>query len=390
MARNLIDVLEQMLGSNEVLSRIGALIGLSPERVKGAIGAAVPAILAGLAGAAQTARGRDQLAGLTHAQDISLLDNITGALGGGNERSLIDTGSGMLSSLLGQGKLDALSGAIGKFAGISQSSTGSLLAALAPVVMGTVAREQRSQGLDAEGLAGMLSDQKDHIARALPAGLASSLGSAGLLEGIADRLGQAVSATAQTGRATAAEAGRAASVAATTAAGMAGSAASAARSSSGSMTRWVVGAVVVLAALWAGYHFLSRSERVQQAADKAAGTAAQVGESAKNLMVGDVDLSQQTTGVFEDATKALNDVTDSASAELAVPKLNDVNDSLSKLGGLVDQLPAEGKSALAALIAGVLPKLEALIAKVNDIPGAKEVIGPIADSMLEKLRAMTA
>jgi Bacterial protein of unknown function (DUF937) len=132
----------------------------------------------------------------------------------------------MLSSLLGQGKLDALSGAISKFAGLNQGSTGSLLGALAPVVMGTLAREQRAEGLDAQGLARMLSDQKDHIVQALPANLASSLGSAGLLEGIADRLGQGVSAASQAGRATAAEAARAANVAATAAATRAGSAAS--------------------------------------------------------------------------------------------------------------------------------------------------------------------
>ena len=390
MARNLIDLLEQMLGSNEVLSRIGALIGLSPEKVKGAVGAAVPAILASLAGAAQTSRGRDQLTGLMRNQDTSLLDNLTGALGGGNAKSLVDTGSGMLSSLLGPGKLDALSAAIGKFAGLNQSSTGSLLGALAPVVMGTLAREQRSQGLDAEGLARLLSDQKDHIAQALPANLASSLGSAGLLEGVADRLGQGASAATQTGRATAAEAARAANVAATAAAGRAGSAASTARRSGGSMVGWAIGALVVLAVLWAGYHFLFSGGQVQQAADKAAGTAAQVGEGAKNLMVGDVDLGRQVSGVVDGATKTLNDVTDSASAQVAAPKLKDLDDSLTKLKGLVDQLPAEGKSALAALVAGALPTLEALITKVNEIPGAGEAIKPITDPMLEKLRAISA
>lgn len=386
MMRNLIDLLEQMLGSNEVLSRIGALIGLSPDRVKSAIGAAVPAILASLVGAAQTSRGADQLTGLVRTQDPSLLDNITGALGGGNEKSLIDAGSGMLSSLLGQGKLDALSGAIGKFAGLNQSSTGCLLGALAPVVMSTLAREQRSQGLDAQGLVRMLTDQKDNIAHALPANLASSLGSAGLLGGIGDRLAQGASSAAQAGRATAAEATRAASAARTTAAGLAAPA----RRDSGSIGRWAIGALVVLAVLWAGYHFLFRSEPVQQAADKAAGAVTQVGDAAKNLTVGDVDLGQEVKGVFDGATKALNDVTDDASAKAAASKLHELDDSLTKLKGLVDQLPADGKSALKTLVAGALPGLEALITKVNAIPGAGEAIKPITDPMLEKLRAMTA
>jgi hypothetical protein len=387
MALNLIDLLERLLGSNEVLSRIGALMGLSPEKTRAAIGAAVPAILAGLVGVAQKPEGRNQLAAMAKAQDASLLDNVTGALSGGRENALIDSGRGMLSSLFGQSQLDGLTGAIGRSTGLNQSTAGSLLGALAPMVLGALGREQHSQGLDAQGLAGMLRGQKDNIAQALPAGLASALGPTGLLDGVADRLGEGVSRVAQAGRATAADVTRTAGVAATTAAG---STAYAPQRAGGSMLRWIVGLAVLLAVLWIAYHFLWRGEQVREAGDTAPGTPAQVGEPAGNLMVGDVDVGQQITGVFESATATLNGITDAASAEAAVPKLNELNDSLTKLGGLVDQLPAEGKSALAALVSGSLPSLETLIAKVNEIPGAGEVIKPVADSMLGKLRAMTA
>ena len=107
-------------------------------------------------------------------------------------------------------------------------------------------------------------------------------------------------------------------------------------------------------------------------------------------MVGDVNVGQQVTDVFNNATTALNGVTDAASAQAAVPKLNGINDSLTKLGGLVDQLPAEGKTALASLVSGLLPNLEALIAKVTALPGVGDIIKPVTDTMLERLRALTA
>ena len=107
-------------------------------------------------------------------------------------------------------------------------------------------------------------------------------------------------------------------------------------------------------------------------------------------MVGDVDVGREITGWFENATTTLDGITDAGSAEAALPKLNELNDGLTKLGGLVEQLPAEGKSALAALVSGSLANLEALIAKVSELPGVGDVIKPVADSMLEKLRAMTA
>jgi hypothetical protein len=53
-------------------------------------------------------------------------------------------------------------------------------------------------------------------------------------------------------------------------------------------------------------------------------------------------------------------------------------------------LPAEGKSALAALINGALPEVEALIARVTEIPGVGAVIKPTADALVAKLKAMTA
>jgi hypothetical protein len=225
----------------------------------------------------------------------------------------------------------------------------------------------------------MLSAQRDKIAHALPAGLASALGPTGLLEGVAGRLGEGVSTAAPAARATAAEATRAASAAA-----------HAPQRGGSSPWRWIVGAAAVLGLLWVAYQFLSRDEQVRDAADRPADTAARVDTPAQNLLVGDVDVGQQVTGVVETATTALNGVTDAASAQAAVPKLNELNDSLTKLSGLVDQLPAQGKSTLAALVSWALPNLEALVNKVSEIPGAGDLIKPVADPMLEKVRAMTA
>ena len=370
MAQNLIDLLERLLGSNDVLSRLGALIGLSPENTKGVVGAAVPAILAALVGLAQRPEGRDRLAAAVQSQDTSMLDNLAGALSGGREQSLAESGRSLLSSLFGAGKLDGLASAIGRSSGINQGSAGSLLGALAPAVLGALGREQRAQGLDAQGLARLLTSQKDSIVQALPAGLASELGPTGLLDGVTDRLGEGVSAAAPAGRTTAAAATRPAGVTAT------------APPKRSSLLPWIIGIAAVLVLAWLAYHFLYRGEQMRE--------ATQVGEPAANLMVGDVNVGQQVTDVFTNATTALNGVTDAASAEAALPKLNGINDSLTKLGGLAGQLPAEGKAALATLVSGQLANLEALIAKVTALPGVGDIVKPVTDTMLERLRALTA
>jgi cytoskeletal protein RodZ len=200
-----------------------------------------------------------------------------------------------------------------------------------------------------------------------------------------------VSTTAQAARTARAEAARTASVATSTAPGAAGATTTAARqrtSGGSSWLRWLIGLIVLLVLIWLAWQYLFRGQMEEAVAPTT--PPATVGEPAQNLVVGDVNLGQEVTGAFESATAALNDVTDPASAEAALPRLTEINTNLDRLGGLVGQLPAEGKSALAALINGALPELEALIARVSEISGVGPVIKPAADALVAKLKAMAA
>ena len=184
-----------------------------------------------------------------------MLDNLAGALSGGREQSLANQVAACSARCSARARSMGWPARIGKSSGINQGSAGSLLGALAPVVLGALGREQRAQGLDAQGLARLLTSQKDSIVQALPAGLASTLGSTGLLDGVADRLDRGVSTAAQTGRATAAAATRPAGVTTTPAP----------QPGSGSLLRWIIGIAAVLALAWLAYHFLYRGEPVREA-----------------------------------------------------------------------------------------------------------------------------
>ena len=126
MAADLIAMLEQLLGSNEVLSRIGSLIGLSPERSRrhrrcGAGDSGRPGQLGTKARRPRSTRCRSPQPGSRRARQSGAM------LGSGRQNSLIDSGSSLLTSLLGDSKVGALSGAIAKFAGLNQGSATSLL-----------------------------------------------------------------------------------------------------------------------------------------------------------------------------------------------------------------------------------------------------------------------
>src|SRR5262249_52080812 len=65
-------------------------------------------------------------------------------------------------------------------AGVTGSGSKSLLGLLGPVVLGVLGREQRDRGLDASGLANLLTSQKNNVMAALPAGFSRYLREAGI------------------------------------------------------------------------------------------------------------------------------------------------------------------------------------------------------------------
>jgi hypothetical protein len=117
------------------------------------------------------------------------------------------------------------------------------------------------------------------------------------------------------------------------------------------------------------------------AAVKAAGDAA---SQAASLVVGGVDLGGELKGMLEKVSTTLGGITDKASADAALPSLDELKGKVEGMTAQVDQLPAEGKKMLAGLVSAALPSLKELVAKVGSVAGA-ESIKPALDAMVAKL-----
>ena len=167
MATNLVTLVMQFL-TPDMIGRIATALGLDRTLVQSAISAAVPGLLAGFSGVATQPGGAQKLVEAAK-QETGALSKFADMLGGGNQSTFIERGSQLLTSLLGARDQSALVGAIGRFAGLGQGKSGSLLGMLAPIIMGTVAQQQGTRGLDASSMANLFASQKDNIAAALPA-----------------------------------------------------------------------------------------------------------------------------------------------------------------------------------------------------------------------------
>lgn len=167
MAANLTSVVMQFL-TPDMIAKFAFALGIDRSVAQKAIGGAVPALLASLAGVASTPQGASQLSN-TLAK-TGALENFKNMIGGSSRNTLAETGSGMLSGLFGGATLDTMAQSIGKFAGLNGATSKSLLGMLGPVVLGTLVQQQRSAGLDTSGLAALAGSQKDQIAAAIPSG----------------------------------------------------------------------------------------------------------------------------------------------------------------------------------------------------------------------------
>jgi hypothetical protein len=156
----------------DMIGRLASALGLDRNDTSSAIEAGVPGLLAALTGVATRPGGPQRLADAAK-QEVGTLDKFTSMLGATGQNSLVDRGSRMLGSLLGDRDQAALASAVGKYSGVGTAAGSSLLAGLGPLVMGAIAQQQGPRALDGGSIAGLLASQKDNIAARFPRGLAS-------------------------------------------------------------------------------------------------------------------------------------------------------------------------------------------------------------------------
>lgn len=172
---DLLGLVKDQLTASAV-SQIGGFLGEDTNKVTSGLSAALPAILGGFLQKGSTTQGAGDLLNLIKGdtQSEGFLSNLGGLLSGGNTSGILSAGSGILSSLFGD-KVGALASLIGNVSGLSSKSSSSLLGLAAPLLMGVLGKQVKSQGLGVSGLANLLMSQKDTVKAALPAGIGSIL-----------------------------------------------------------------------------------------------------------------------------------------------------------------------------------------------------------------------
>jgi outer membrane protein OmpA-like peptidoglycan-associated protein len=163
----------------EVTARAASLLGESDSGVSRGLSAAIPAVLSGLLARTGDSSLMRQIMSLLSdpSLDSSLSGNIGSMLttGGLAKTPATDLGSRFLSMIFGD-RLAPVASALSEYAGLRSSTGSSLLGLAAPLVMSVLGNRVKKDGLDANGLASLLTSQRDGILAAAPTALGSLTG----------------------------------------------------------------------------------------------------------------------------------------------------------------------------------------------------------------------
>lgn len=368
MAANIVSTVMQYI-TPDTVGRVSTALGLDRGKTQSAIGAAVPGLLASFSGLASRPDGAQRLAEAAR-QHSGALDNISGMFAGNGQSGIVEKGSQLLSSLLGSGNSSALANAVGSFSGIGRGAGTSLLGMAVPFVLGALAKHG-GRDIDGAGLASMFAGQRDNIAAALPSGFRKMLGGTDLLHSI------------DTGRTT--ESTRTMTDTPRTA-----TAASYAASDPGrrthavtthSSSRWLYWAIPILALAAIALYMLSRPDTGERNVRVAA-------SSDQGLVVDGVNIGNQLNSAMNGFRTTLTGITDAASAERAVPQLQQIGSQLDQIAGLKSQLSPNQRTTLNGMIAPAMTAIRDQSNRTLAIPGVADVIKPTVDSVMSKLTAL--
>lgn len=340
------------------MSKITSLLGVGQDEAGKAVGAAVPTLLATLMGAVSKPEGASQLSGLLSKQEPGLLDDLGGLLTGGANAGV--GSSNPLSSLLGGAGLGQIAGVLSKFTGVSEGVIGKLLGMLAPVVLGAIGKQ--AKGMDAAGLASMLTGQKANITSALPSGLGSLLSSA--VPGLGNMLG----ATSQ-----------AASSAVHATSSAAAGAARQAEAAASPLKKFLI--PLILLGL-AAFLLPKMCKKATTAAGDAANAAATAATGAVSAATDSTKFVTDISGLIRDATTTAATIKDEATATSAMPKLRDINTKLSGMKALWAKLPGPAQQAASSALRPMITSLREALQPILALPVVGSSLKPVVDEML--------
>lgn len=177
---SLLEELESQF-DDRAIGQISQQLGVDSKTAASSVQAALPMLMGALSHQGSSAKGASGLLEMLDRDgDGSIMDDVLGYLTKGgasaaapsraNAGASAGAGGGGLLDVFFGGRSDAVAKTLGASTGMNSGSAMKLLAMLAPVVMGMMAKQKKQQGLDLGGLTKALAGEKNNIEARMPGG----------------------------------------------------------------------------------------------------------------------------------------------------------------------------------------------------------------------------
>ncbi|CAA6828770.1 MAG: Unknown protein [uncultured Thiotrichaceae bacterium] len=398
MSFNILDTMKDHL-SDQVMTRIGDVIGSDAGQTTNALSGALPGLFDRFADAGNNESAAEALFAAVKDQDDTILDSLGDFLAGDNASRVANSGSSLLSSLLGNNNLSNLADTVSRLSGLGAGSSSSLLGMLAPLALGVIKRKLLSDdAFDLSSMTSMLTGQKQNIQAALPQRFIQDNGEPLDVETTELNKVEPVTVTDKVTHQH-----------------------ETLEDNSASLFAKLIPWLMLLAGIIVLYFLFSGKSDGEKVVEKQTSTSEIIERSAttapentqplindnpvapekpeesgqsdtKSMMeqaipaAGKINITNELRNNLSNITQGLSGIRDIESAKATIPAIDAANSKIGEMTGMLDSMPAPAKGAIGKLISSALPQLQMLSDKANNIPGVGEIINPALNALSENLQ----
>lgn len=152
----LLDLINSPMGK-QIISGVAGQTGQPENKTADVMQMALPILMGAMKRNASTPDGAQGLMNaLNSKHDGSILENLGGLFGGGVDQSVMDDGAGILGHILGS-KQPQVENALSRKSGMDAGSIAQILKIAAPILLGFLGKQQRSQNVSSpDAMSGLL------------------------------------------------------------------------------------------------------------------------------------------------------------------------------------------------------------------------------------------
>ena len=254
---------------------------------------------------------------------------------------------------------------------------------MGPAIIGTLGREQKAGGLDAAALANALIAQKQQVADAIPADFAKMLAGTGLLDTVQGKTDTTAKAMPATPTRTVGTVSPAPAAATRGSAAAATAIPAAHHHHHFAWWPWLLAIAAACGLWWSVF-----GEKVMQdhpitaiPANVPPSTTLATTPVALPPVIANTEVGKQIVNVVDEMKGAIGGVRDAATAQTALPRLQDIAGRLDKVSASAARLNPDARRALATYVTSQQGLVKTSIGSVLALPGVSTILKSVLDQL---------